>query len=384
MPIARILSISSALFVLAATGCGQSNHYAAPPPPKVEVARPVQRAIHRYLEETGTTTTVNSTQLVARVPGYIRSIDYHDGAFVKAGTLLFTIEPELYAIKLKQAQDAVIGAQATVKVTQTTYKRYAALVVDNSIAQTTYDQAVANRDNASSTLLQDQQNVALAELNWEYAHVRAPYDGLVTARLVSLGAYVGSDTTPTVLATIVQINPIYVDINISERDLLELRKTVPRAPTPAELAKVPVEIGLQTETGFPHVGFAQYASPTLTASTGTLAARGEFVNPNGVLGPGFFVRARFPVGPMRNALLVPDTALGTDQSGRYVLVVGPDNVVEERTVQIGPIVDGLRVIDHGLGPNDQVVVSGLMRAVPGQKVDPQQVHVAAAAATGAQ
>ena len=373
--------IACVTIAVAASACGQ-NHYAAPPPPKVAVAHPIQRLINTYLEVTGTTAAVNSTDLVARVPGYITSIDYADGAFVKAGTLLFTIEPELYDVKLRQAQDAVVGAQATLKDNELTYNRYIALQKVNAIAITLVDQALANRDTAKAALLQARENVRLAELNVEYAHVRAPYDGVVSAHQVSMGEYVGGGTTPTELATIVQTNPIWVNFNIGERDVLAFRASLknPRL-TPAELSKIPVEVGLQTEKGFPHVGVGDYSAPTFTSSTGTLAARGVFANKDGLMLPGAYVRVRVPRTPFAHkseALLVPDAALGSDQGGRYLLVVGKDNVVEERTVQIGELVEGLRAIVSGLNANDIVVVSGLMKAVPGEQVEPEMLAAATA------
>ncbi|HTW35025.1 MAG TPA: efflux RND transporter periplasmic adaptor subunit [Rhizomicrobium sp.] len=373
------IPVTCVAIALAVAACGQQNHYAPPPPPKVAVAYPIQRSINRYLEVTGTTVAINTTDLVARVPGYLHSIDYADGAFVKAGTLLFTIEPELYEVKLKQARDAAFGAQASLKNAQTTYHRYVELDKVNAIAKTMLDQALANRDNAQSTLLQDQVNVRLAELNVEYAHVRAPYDGVVTARQVSLGEYVGGGATPTELATVVQTNPIYVNFNISELDVLRFKASGKTSRlTLADLSKIPVEVGLQTERGYPHVGVADYAAPTFTSSTGTLVGRGILANNDGLLLPGAFVRVRVPVAQQPGALLIPDAALGSDQGGRYALVVGENNVVEERTVQIGELVDGLRAIDSGLAPSDRVVVSGLMKAVPGERVEPE-MQVAAAA-----
>ena len=365
-----------------AASCGQ-NHYAPPPPPVVAVAHPIQRSINRYLEVTGATAAVNSTDLVARVPGYIRSIDYADGAFVKAGTLLFTIEPELYDLKLRQANDAVLGAQATLKNNQLTYNRYVGLEKVNAIAITLVDQALANRDTARSALLQAQENVRLAQLNVEYAHVRAPYDGVASARQVSMGEYVGGGTTPTVLATVVQTNPIWVNFNIGERDVLAFRANAKKPRLmPSDLVKIPVEVGLQTEKGYPHVGTGDYSAPTFTSSTGTLAARGILANTNGLLLPGAFVRVRVPFARETKALLVPDAALGSDQGGRYVLIVDRDNVVEERTVQIGALSEGLRAIESGLRANDRVVISGLMKAVPGEKVDPR-LQVAASAGSRA-
>jgi RND family efflux transporter MFP subunit len=195
---------------------------------------------------------------------------------------------------------------------------------------------------------------------------------VVSAHLVSIGELVGA-SSPTQLATIVSQDPIYVNFNVNERDVLRIRAEAKREGrlTTAQLKQTPVEIGLQTEDGYPHVGKLDYAAPTIDQATGTLAVRGLIPNPDRVLLPGYFVRVRVPVDTQDNALLVPDTALGADQSGRYLLVVNKDNVVEQRQVTTGPIDNGLRVIDSGLKPDDRVVIAGLLRSIPGQKVDPQ-------------
>jgi RND family efflux transporter MFP subunit len=364
--------------------CGQENRYVAPPLPKVTVAVPLQRPVTRYLELTGNTAAVNSANLVARVPGFIQEINYRDGALVKAGTLLFTIEPEPYAVKLSQARAAEAGAEATMKQTQADFDRYASLVTTQTASRQQYDQSLAARDSARANFQQAQANTKLAALNDEYAHVKAPFDGTVTARQVSVGEFVGGTAAPTLLAQIVQINPIYVNFNISEQDVLRVRaEMIKRGVTRDDLrGAVPVEIGLQTESGYPHAGTFDYAAPLVNPQTGTLAARGVFENANQVLLPGYFVRVRIPLDRPADALLVPDAALGSDQGGRYVLVVNKDNVVEHRNVKTGPVVDDLRVIDDGLGAADRVVVAGVLRAVPGQQVDPH-MEQAAAAGTGA-
>ena len=375
---AGVLSVGAAAIALAA--CGQDNRYVAPPPPKVTVATPVQQPVTRYLELTGSAAAVNSADLVARVPGFVQDISYADGALVKKDALLFTIEPEPYEVKLQQAKAAEAGAQATLKQAQSDFDRQARLVTTQAVSQSAYDQALATRDSAQANYLQAQANTRLAALNNDYAHVKAPFDGMVTARLVSVGEFVGGTATPTVLATIVQADLIYVNFNVSEQDVLRLRAEMARRGlTRDDLMKVPVEVGLQTETGYPHAGTFNYAAPTVNTSTGTLAARAVLQNPERVLLPGYFVRVRIPVERQPSALLVPDVALGSDQSGRYVLVVDKDNVVAQRKVTIGPLVDELRVIDSGLSPVDRVVVAGVLRAIPGQKVDPQAPTPAAGA-----
>ncbi len=350
--------------------CGQDNRYVAPPPPKVTVALPVQQTITRYLEATGNAAAVNSTNLVARVQGFLQQINYKDGDLVKQGTTLFVIEPEPYKLKLEQAQAAEAGAQATLKQAEAEYERQADLASRQVASKAALDNATANRDLALAKLTQAQVDTKQAAINLGYTQVKAPFDGIVTARLVSLGELVGANG-PTQLATIVETDPIYVNFNISEQDVLRIRAEIRRLGiTQADLRQVPIEVGLQTDQGYPHQGTLEYVSPTIDTSTGTLAVRAILKNPNGVLVPGYFVRVRVGVDE-QNSLLVPDAALGSDQGGRYVLVVDKDNVVEQRKVTIGPKVGELRAIESGLTAGDRVVVAGILRAIPGQKVDPQ-------------
>ncbi|MDR3662908.1 MAG: efflux RND transporter periplasmic adaptor subunit [Mycobacterium sp.] len=210
----------------------------------------------------------------------------------------------------------------------------------------------------------------MAAVNYGYTNVVAPFDGIVSAHLVSVGELVGA-ASPTQLATIVELDPIYVNFNVNEQDVLRIRAEARRRGiATSDLQQFPIEVGLQTEDGYPHQGKLDYAAPTVNQSTGTLAVRGQLPNAGRVLLPGYFVRVRVPLEDVPNALLVPDVALGSDQGGRYVLVVNKDNVVEQRKVAVGAVDGELRVIESGLAPEDRVVVAGLLRAIPGQKVDP--------------
>src|SRR5689334_13375241 len=370
--------ILRAAFAVAAMGflsaCEQ-NTFVPPPPAKVDVAVPVQRPFTRYLEATGNTAAIKNVDLVARVQGFLQSINYRDGAYVKEGTSLFTIEPDTYKLKLEQAQAAESGAQASLRQAEADFKRQQELVQRQAVSQATLDNSTANRDNAQASLLQAQVNTKIAAVNYGYTHVAAPFDGVVSAHLVSVGELVGA-TSPTQLATIVALDPIWVNFNVNEQDVLRVRAEARRrGMTPSELTSLPVQVGLQTEEGYPHQGNLDYANPTVNQSTGTLSVRGVIPNPDRVLLPGFFVRVRVPFEQQQNALLVPDIALGADQGGRYVLVVNGDNTVEQRKVQIGQVEGGLRVIENGLKPDDRVIVAGLLRAIPGQKVDPQMQKI---------
>jgi RND family efflux transporter MFP subunit len=356
------------LFVL--TACEQ-NTFVPPPPPKVEVAVPLQKSITRYLDATGNTAAIKNVDLVARVQGFLQSINYQDGTFVKEGTTLFTIEPETYKFKLEQAQAAETGAQASLKQAEADFKRQSELVQRQAVSQATLDTSTSTRDNAQANLQQAQADTKIAAVNYGYTNVAAPFDGIVSAHLVSVGELVGV-ASPTQLATIVALDPIYVNFNVNEQDVLRIREDArKRGMTVNEIRQLPIEIGLQTETGYPHKGKLDYVSPSINQSTGTLAVRGILPNPDRVLLPGMFVRVRVPYDEQKDALLVSDAALGSDQAGRYVLVVNADNVVEQRKVQTGPLEGDLRVIESGLKGDDKVVVAGLLRAIPGQKVDPQ-------------
>ena len=364
--------------------CGQNNSYVAPPPPKLTVAPPQQRTITRYIEATGNTAAVNSADLVARVSGFIQEINYQDGAVVKKDALLFTIEPEPYKLKLDQAKAAEDGARATLKQAQATFERQADLVPRQAASQANYDQALATRDASRSNLTQAEVNSRLAALNLDYAHVSAPFDGVVTARQVSVGQYVGASGSPTLLASIIQIDPIYVSFSVSERDVLRVRaEMMRRGLTREDLKKIPIEVGLESENGYPHRGTLDYTSPSVNQSTGTLTVRGILANPNRLLLPGYFVRVRIPFGEPQSALLVPEQAIGSDQGGRYVLVVDRDNTVAQRRVAIGPKENDARIIESGLDVEDRVVVAGTLRAMPGQKVDPQMLVADAVASAAA-
>ncbi len=365
----RVTAAAIVLAILLA-GCGQNNTYVAPPPPKVTVATPVEQKVTRYFETTGNAAAMNSANLVARVSGFLTEIAYQDGTPVKKGDHLFTIEPEPYQLKLQQAQAAEAGAAATLTQAQADFDRQQELVARQAVSKATLDSSTATRDGAKAKLQQAQGDTKQAQINLDYTRVVAPFDGIVTARQVSIGELVGVSGTQA-LATIVQLNPIYVNFNASERDVLRVRDMlVKRGETALELIGTSVEIGLQTDRGYPHKGKLDYVAPTVDPGTGTLAARAVLPNEQRLLLPGFFVRVRVPLEETP-AMLVPSVALGSDQAGRYVLVVDGDNTVQQRKVTVGPTVGESAVIEDGLKSGERVIIAGLLRAVPGQKVDPQ-------------
>jgi RND family efflux transporter MFP subunit len=375
--------VCGAMLAAALVACNAQNTYVPPPPLKVDVALPVKQNVTPYLEATGNTTAVNETALVARVQGFIQEISYKDGDPVKVGTVLFVIEPEPYQLALDQANSAKASADAALKQSEAEYERQAALVAKTFATKQDLEKAEAARDANVAVQQQAAANIKQAELNLSYTQVKAPFDGVVTARLVSVGELVGPNNAST-LASIVQFNPIYADFNVSEKDVLRIRASMQkRGITAQDLKKIPAEIGLQTETGYPHKGTLDYAAPAVTAATGALPVRAVLDNAERQLLPGYFVRVRVPLFEEPNMLLVPDRAIGSDQSGRYLLIAGKDDVVEQRTVQIGQLVGELRVITSGINPDDRIVVSGLLAAVPGQKIEPQMKDVSASAADSA-
>ena len=374
------LAAVTLLATISAAGCKrQQAEFVPPPPPQVIVAQALHQAVTPYLEATGNIVAYNQVDLVARVSGFLQDIRYTDGAAVHRGDTLFVIEPAPYQAKLDQAQATLAAAQANAVQTDAEYERQASLGRTDFASRSAVDQARAARDSNRAAVTNDQAGVTLAAINLGYTQVTAPFDGLVTAHQVSVGSLVGA-SGPTTLATIIQFNPIYVSFTISEQDVLRVRAGMRQAGlTAKDLEKVPVELGLMTETGYPHKGHLDYASPNVDPSTGTLTVRGILANLDYVLLPGFFVRVRVPLMTRpAEALLVPDTALGTDQAGRYLLVVDKDDVVQQRTVTTGARVGDLRVIATGLQPDDRVVISGLQRAVPGEKVAPKASEITAA------
>jgi RND family efflux transporter MFP subunit len=381
MPIGRDAGLFAvSLLAVALGGCKQENTFVAPPPPEVSVAKPLQQNVRPFVELTGNTVAFATVDLVARVEGFLDSIDYKDGAFAKKGDLLFQIEPVTYDAKVKQAEAELESAKAQLVQAQAEFIRQETLLRQNVSAQNTYDQAKAKRDSAQASVDNNAASLAIAQTNLGYTKVAAPFDGVVTKHLVSVGGLVGS-STPTTLASIIELDPIYVTFNMSEQQVLDIRAKLRAAGiNPGDdIKRVPIEIGLMTEEGFPHTGHLDYASPSVDASTGTILVRAIFDNPTRILLPGFFVRVRVPTDIVdKSALIVPARILADDQAGQYVLVVGKDDMVEQRRVTAGlRLPGGLRVIDTGLKPDDRVVVSTNGHAIPGHKVAPKDTIIAA-------
>jgi membrane fusion protein, multidrug efflux system len=360
--------------------CKPENKFQPPPPPEINVGVPVQQEVAPFEVLTGNTVAFATVDLVARVEGFLTSQNYVDGSLVKKGDLLFTIEQTMYKAKVKEAEAQLDGAKATLVQAEAEFTRQETLLRQNVSAQNTFDQAKAKRDNARANVENAEGNLTIAQTNLSYTTVTAPFDGIVSKHLVSVGELVGN-TAATKLATIVQLDPIYVTFNISEQDVLQIRANLKgRRIDVEELSKIPLSIGLMDEEGFPHQGFLNYVSPEIDAATGTILVRGLFSNPTRALIPGFFVRVKMPQGlGAKASLLVPNRVIAEDQAGKYLLIVNKDDVVEQTRITTGQLLPGgLRVVETGLKADDRVVLSTNSRAIPGGKVVPKLTTIAVA------
>lgn len=338
-------------------GCHPAAQPAKPPPP-VTVSHPRQEWVTNNLELTGTVAASQTVDLVARVPGYLKSVEFIDGSDVKAGQLLFEIEPAPYEAQLKQAEAALLQAQSE-------YDRQQDLIKQNATSLASVEKWQSQRDQAAA-------QVDLAKINLGYTRVTAPFSGRIGRHLVDVGNLVGT-SGQTKLATLDQVLPVYVYFNLNESDVLRIRTAMRQAgiqPREAMMGKAPVFVGLQNETGYPHEGTLNYFDIDLSTSSGTLQMRAVFANTNATLFPGLFARVRVPLGDPQSLLVVPNNVVANDQEGDYVLIVGSDNVVSRRSVTKGPLAGSNCSIVSGLSLDDNVVVNGLMNAGPGEKVTP--------------
>jgi RND family efflux transporter MFP subunit len=371
------------IWMLAA--CDQRNEYVEPPPPKVTVAKPLQQEVTDYLEFTGTAHAFEEVEVRARVAGFLRSMEFTPGTKVEKGDLLFVIDPREYQAVLNAAKAELSSAEAQLKRAGIEFKRAEKLFKQKAGAETDVVKWRGQRDVARADVLRAKAKVEKASLDLSYTQVTAPIAGRVSRNFVDLGNLVG-ESEPTLLTTVTRYDPMYAYFNLNERDLLKVmamnRKKVQEKgldPTvdPEIEADIQVFLAVANEENYPHQGKLDFAESGVDKDTGTLQLRGVFPNPGAspVLIPGLFVSLRMPIDKRENALLVTERAIGSDQSGRFLLAVNSENMVEKRPIRMGQLVDGLRVIEDGMQPDDRVVVNGLQRARPGAKVDPEQTDM---------
>jgi RND family efflux transporter MFP subunit len=370
-----------------AAGCDQKeNKFVPPPPPPVTVSRPAQQPVTDYLYLTGNTQAVDQVQLDARIEGFLTSIHFKDGDYVKKGDLLFLIEPDIYKAKVQQAEGQLAAAQAQLLRASQEYDRQLSLLKQNATAKSEVEKWKAERDAAEANIVEAKAGLELSRINLGYTRVAAPFDGRMDRHLVTPGNLVGAGK-PTALANITRMDPIYAYFTLNERDLMRLMgRASEKGQTPYKGRALPVFAGITGEEDYLLEGRFDFASTGLDPNTGTILLRAVFNNPpssSGVhnLVPGMFLRLRLPIDVREKALLVSERALGVDQGGRYLLVVNDKDIVEQRPVKVGAVVNGMRVIEEGLKADDWVVVSGIQRARPGAKVTPVKEGATPGAAT---
>jgi RND family efflux transporter MFP subunit len=366
----------------ALAGCGEPNTYVPPPPPEVTVAKPEQETVIEAMNFTGNLAAIRTADLVARVPGFLEKVLFQDGTDVKENDLLFVIEQAPYRAAVTGAEAGLQKAEAELAQARITTGRLQQAARTGAVSRQQLDEAEAREQVALGQVLAMQAALDQAKIDLGYTEIRAPFSGRIGRRLVDPGNFVGAGGTPTTLATLEQLNPIYAFYNIDERSVLRIKAMHREGGGPNFRERpVPVSIGLLTEQGYPHEGRVDFAASSIDPNTGTLQIRAIFDNTGNALLPGAFVRIRIPIAERKGTLLVPQLALGTNQAGRYVLVVNGEDVVEQRTVTAGAREGAMQVIETGLSPDDRVVVNGIQRARPGQRVNPVEQQQTAAAET---
>ena len=366
--------------------CDQrGNDFVQPPPPKVTVAQPLQQKVIEYLNFTGNTRAVEKVEIRARVAGFLHSMHFAPGTRVDMGDLLFVIDPKEYQAEVNAATAELNAAKSEHHRAVIEYERAKRVFEQGAGRETDVVKWEGERDVAMAAIERARAKLERANLNLSYTRITAPISGRVGRNLVDVGNLVG-EGEPTLLTELTRNDPMHAYFHINENDLLRVlsmyrQRITEKGLNPEEdpdiEAEIRVFLGLANEDGFPHEGVLDFAESGVDPETGTLRVRGVFSNPGPVpaLVAGLFARIRMPIGEDEDALLVSERAIGADQSGAYLMTVNGENIVEKRSIRIGQLVDGLRVIEEGLQPGDRVIVKGLQRARPGAKVDPEQIDM---------
>ena len=377
----EVVSAVSLVAVLSAlSGCGQSGSAApsVPPPPVVSVATVVERQVNDWDEFTGRMEAIDKVEVRPRVSGYIDRIAFREGSEVNRGDLLFEIDARPLQADLNKAEADLARARSQLELAQSQLRRAEQLLKQNFISQEAYDdRASASRESAANVKAAEAA-VESARLNLGYTKVRAPVAGRVSRAEVTVGNLVNGlgGANATLLTTVVSLDPIYAYFEGDEQVYLKytaLARTHERASS--RTTRNPIYLGLANEQGHPHEGYVDFVDNQLNPQTGTIRARAVFDNKDRMFTPGLFARLKLIGSSSYDAILVDDRAIGTDQSKKFVLVVGADNKAMYREVKLGPITDDLRVVKQGLKPGERIVVNGIQRVHPGEAVTPQIVSM---------
>jgi len=345
---------------------------AAPPPPRVTVSLPLVKEITEWDEYTGQFSAVQEVEIRARVSGYLQSIHFQDGQFVKAGDLLYVIDSRPFEIALASAEAQTASAQAAIDLAQAQLSRAEALRKDDFVSKSAYDERLQESRAAIANLGVAKALVEAAKLDLDYTHVTAPIGGRISATGVDIGNLVtgGNTGATTLLTTIVSVDPIQIDFDISESNLLEYQRAIMdgRLESP-QTASVPVQARLMDEDAWTMHGTIDFIDNRVDRSAGTIRVRALLPNPGGLITPGQFGQVRIPGSEPYKALMVPEAALVTDQAQKVVLTVAEDGTVVAKPVRAGPNRGPLlRIIREGLAPTDRIIISGILRAHPGGQV----------------
>jgi multidrug efflux system membrane fusion protein len=350
---------------------------APPPPPAVTVSPPLQRSLAQSTEFTGQFSAVDQVDLRAQVSGYLTEIHVADGQLVHKGDLLFVVDPRPYAIQLQQAVAQYQTAVASLDLANKQVARSTALKRNDFASGETVDQRTQVQQGAVAAVDQAKAAIQAAQLNLDFTRIAAPFNGRVGARQVSVGSLISGGVgagSGTKLTSLVSLDPIHVDFDMSEADALVYQRylAASKSGTAGKSgADRSIKLSLSDETGWPRQGELDFIDNQVDRGSGTMHARATVANPDLLIAPGQFARLQVPMSAPRPVLLVPDAALVTDQSRKMVMTVAADGTVTPKPVEIGPLEgDRLRVVASGLAPDDQVVVNGLMRIRPGAKVTP--------------
>jgi RND family efflux transporter MFP subunit len=370
-----LVTVSLTLALAAVSGCGPSKPRAADPAPAVTVAHPLQKTVVDWDDYLGQFQAVESVDVRPRVSGYLQSVGFKDGEVVRKGQVLFVIDPRPYQAALDQAKGQQAHAEAALANAKTEAARGAQLLAAHAISEQAYDALVATERQAAADLIAAQATVRTNALNLNFTRVTAPLSGRASDRRVAPGNLVTADTT--VLTNIVDLNPIWFGFTGSEALYLKYQRANSAGTrSSSRQAPNPVEIRLQDETAYRWKGRMDFVDNSIDSGSGTIRGRAVVDNPNNFLTPGMFGHMRLLGSGPYTAILVPDQAVVTDQTNQAVYVVGPDGMVCQRMVQVGPLSEGLRIIKSGLTVNDVVVIDGVQRTRPGHKVTARQGTIA--------